>query len=222
MRLKNAAIAASTLLVALGAFAPIARANTVEITFLGITPNGLNWDYRYSAVLTPNNYLVTGDVVTFFDFENFLGGSFAPSLPVTGGENYSTPSYSDAPVGDSTVFSVGGDLALGDVQFRYIGNSPYFVGPGNTAPGDLLLGFFTLQSSLATGALDLVITTDTSAGLDFQIGTTDDAANTNFRSTTVARQGGFVIPTPLPIPVWGGMALMGLLGVRRLKGAKSL
>jgi hypothetical protein len=222
MRLKYAAMAALTLSAALGAFSPSARANTVEITFLGVTPNGSNWDYRYSATLTVDSYLVTGNTVTFFDFEGFVAGSFASSLPITGGESYTAGVASDAPTGDAFT----ADLALDDVQFTYNGTSPYITGPLNTSIGDPLLGFFTLTSTLATGAIDTVLTTDRSAGTDLIIGTNpitglnDDRNNITARETTVAREGGFLIPTPLPIPVWGGMALMGLLGARRLKAAK--
>jgi hypothetical protein len=196
-----------------------ARANSVELTFIGVVANGLNWDYQYTASLTPNNYVQTGDTVTFFDFDGFVTGSFVGD-PALGGPSYALTSSNDAPVqpvlpGETPP---AGDLLLGDIVFSYNGVSPYLMGGGGSAPGDVFIGTFTLTSTFNTGAKDVVQSTDTSAGGDSKIGTADDVFNQVNRITTVARNGGFPTPSvPLPIPALAGSALLGMMGLGRRK-----
>jgi len=200
-----------------------ARANSVELTFIGITANGSNFDYHYNATLTPNNYIQTNDTVTFFDFEGFVAGSFLGD-PALGGPAYTLTSSDDSPIqpvlpGETPP---AGDLSIGDILFTYSGVSPYLQGPGNSAPGDIFIGEFTLTSSYNTGAKDVVQSTDTSAGQDGKIGTADDSFNQVNRITTVARNGGFPTPSvPLPLPALAGSALFGMIGVARRKNAKA-
>jgi len=198
------------------------RANSVELTFIGVTVNGSNYDWHYTATLTPDNYVTTGDTVTFFDFDGFVSGSFTPD-PLIGGPSYAFTAYNDAPVQPVFVGETGpaGDLSTGDVQFTYNGVSPYLLGPLSSAPGDVFLGAFTLTSQYFTGARDVVVTTDTSAGADLKIGTADDVPNMVTRLTDVARGGGFPEALPVPMSAWGGVALMGGLGIVRLRRVKA-
>jgi len=210
------------LLLAIAVFGLVpssAKADSVELQFLGISPAGggdTNW--IYAARLTPTNYVETGNTVTIFDFGGFVSGSFTPDPPV-GGPGYTVTSATDAPVQPAFPGETppAGDLGLADIVFTYSGVSPYLA-VGSTAPGDTFLGLFTLRSTFNTGALDVVVTTDVFTGPDLLIGGGDDVANQVTRITTVARSGGFTI-VPLPLPVFGGAALMGLVALRRWSGS---
>jgi hypothetical protein len=198
-----------------------ARANSIEVTFIGAVVNGSNFDYIYTAKLTPDNYVQTGDTVTFFDFEGFVSGTFVGD-PLLGGPSYAQTSSDDSPIQPTLSGETppAGDLSIGDIVFTYNGVSPYFL-VGNTAPGDVFIGTFILTSSLNTAAFDVVRSTDTSVGADGVIGGSGpgaDVFNEVNRITTVARSGGFPTPSiPLPLPALAGSALFGMIGMGRRK-----
>lgn len=179
-----------------------ARANSVEITFVGAS-GGV---FLYDASLTPNNNIVSpDDVVYFYDFAGFTGGSFAPSLNLTnvGTGTYVFQGYTEndplAPGINNKRSDIapGDDATIAEVRFNYTGAT--FANPlGGTS---VYLGRFTLTSAYTNTAASWTQSTDT------QINPVE--TNINIRPTTVAA-------VPVPAAVWGGVSLLGLLGGGRL------
>jgi len=217
----------------IGLVPSVVKANSVEVTFAGLSGGPGAWDWHYALTLTPDNYVSTGDFVALFDFDGFAAAgsiwSFMASPPLSG-PDYTLVSADDSPV-EPTAPVVGGpfpgqtppagDLGIPDLLFRYSGLSPYLISAGplpppGSAPGDLLLGELIVRSVFATGALDVVASSDTSTGPNKVIGGGDDVPNTNVRITTVPRNGGFLV-APLPIPALAGSLLLSWVGIKRKK-----
>lgn len=193
-----------------------AQANTVELFNAGGTPNFVGTTlvsvtYDYLAVLTPGNTVSNPapgfDVAAFYDFQGFLGGTanaYFTASPTSPTAAYTFVSSAD---GDTTElpepsFLIGrNDLSFDDIRFVYTGSGPIT----NTGTTDLILGTFHITSSLASAAVDTWYTTDSTGG--------------HFGNVIVPRAGGDTSVLPLPATACGGMALFGLLGVKRKKRA---
>lgn len=223
MRLRKYILAAGIAMSALlGAGVSDARANSVELFFLGATTVGGTTSFRYQVELTPGNFVSNnpaGDSIVLFDFEGYQSATFTPTGLLAGGGNYTLASTADA----QTTYTSGGyqtgsppgflngtaDLGFADIRFDYSG--PSF---SNTTAVDVILGVITVNSSVSSGTVDLTFTTDTANG-------SSPPGTGRFQEIIVARSGGLAL-VPLPGAVWGGLALFGLVGGARLRKRRRL
>jgi hypothetical protein len=183
-------IVASVAAIALLGSVPVARADTISVSFVSkVGPT-----YSYLATLSVAGAVAPGDGFTIFDFALPTGVFTAPL-----GWGFST-SLSGSPIPGvaalGTALSPGGDSgAIDNVHFVY-------GGPLIPA-GPLVLGLFTVDTSaLFTGA-DIAVSKDSGSDLPFAFGPLPVAS-----------------VVPLPAAAWAGMALMGLIGAKKFRNSR--
>jgi len=183
------------------------RADSILATLTSVTPSGSNFAFTYDVRLTGNSNLMstggagvgtsTADFFSFLDVGGFVSATGPANFavvqePLTTFPGFGLPLPTDSPL-------------VTNVRFNYTG--PMISNAGNT---DITLGNVTLISTVNT-------TTD---GVRF-IGQDRDAVTGTTRGNTDA----VLVPTvvitpgvvPLPAPLLGGIALFGLLGLKKLR-----
>jgi hypothetical protein len=202
------------------------RADSIELTLFSVV-GGLGGPYTWSYLveLTPGNFIsdnVAGDVIGLYDIDGYVGGSatftdvaLLPPGPPTyvllaagdGALGYAAGAYvTGTPPG--FIDDDGGDAALADLYFDYVGTgglSPFV----NAGPTNILLGILSFVSIYNTATTDAAFTSDTALG-------SAPPGTGRWQEILVPRLGGITF-VPIPTASAGGMALLGLVGSLRMR-----
>jgi hypothetical protein len=178
-----------------------AKANSVELTFTGISANLGTvalpvYAYTYDAILTPGDQVSTGDQVEVAAFNQgtATGASFLLDAPPSGAN------YGAGVAGTMNLTTFGFGTSPAGIVFTYDGASPLIAASG----GNLDLGKFVINSSFNTGTTSNQYTTSEQKNLGGVY-----VADLYTAPTVVAAPGGFTI-TPLPRSAFGAAGLLGL------------
>jgi hypothetical protein len=192
------------LVVAMGLLSSMASASTVA-TFLSVTPNGSDFDFKYAISLTTRMSVGVVPVADFFEIVDVLGYKGAAWYPLFGivGPNWT--------VGITAVNSVPTNGI--PASFTYLPDAAgipnvlvtYVAGPNitNASAVDMPLGTLVITSTLNEVAPGWMV------GSDTQILPGGRLNGSNFTACPV--------PIPTPAAMWSGMALLGLIGAAKLR-----
>lgn len=197
---RKRSIATSALaIVLLGLMSASASADTILVQFNAGASSGNTFVYdvllttgnKVSSVATPPDF-VTPDYFSVYDFAGLTLMAYVPSIA---GQTFALTTEADDP---DTLFPF--DTGIANVRANYTGSGYTAVGLiGGLADR---LGILTLTSAYTLRAPGFYASSDTTA---FNTG-----ATTNINGTIVAA-------VPLPPAVWGGLGLMGLMGVKNFR-----
>jgi MYXO-CTERM domain-containing protein len=163
-----------------------------ELTGRSYDPVGTTWTAGSGTAFDAKTTLTSPLLSdTHWGFSNSSGDIVATAGATAPGGN---PAYMIIP--SAGTWKSGG----GGTNF-----DPYVIGPAN---------FFFTASNIT---VNTVLTTSNITGLKLGFGTSPDTVLTEQGGTVIPNVGG--TPTPLPKSAWAGLALLGLLGLRRKTGA---
>jgi hypothetical protein len=229
------------LVAALG-IATSASADSILVSFNGVTNLGGGvYQYSYTLSLDQLNQVHQNDGVVVFDFDGYIANSYSATWKFAAGNTFNF-SYGNgpttiAPTTTETValIAAGGGLGdnpfVGDLILTYSGgdagwvsntptqttqgmaDSPNVVPGVDTVLGQLILGTFTVNSTLKDPRTDSYYAQDHNVS--------NSTLDQNQGQVLVAGQPGGMEPGPLPSAAWGGMGLLGILfGSRSLRSRR--
>lgn len=177
--------------VAIGLLGFVAQSEAKSIMVADPSVSGSGpWTFTYSVNLFDSD-LMAGDFFVIYDFRGYVGGSifasagWTPTVPNTGPVPYQQTPTDNAAVTNLVFTYTGANLTTGPL-------------------GVLPLGSFGAQSSWGSGTI-----LSHYAGEDTKLGT---AGSTPIDQGNIGSIGTAI---PLPAAGWAGLALLGLLGLRR-------
>jgi hypothetical protein len=202
-----------------------ASANSIHLQMIGEAAAGSNFTYTYQATIDQLNTVNQNDGFVIFDFDGYVAGSYvgntqkfadgsfsftygaAPSIAATSPESLALLTAPNS-FGDNGLI---GNLNLKYTSATAVGYLPSGATTGITSPtfsnNELILGTFTVTSTLATPRFDSFY------AQDHNVATTNTDQNQG-QVQVAGTPGG---EAPIPLAVWGGMGLMGLVaGKKRL------
>ncbi len=186
---------------------------------------GGNYDYYYRVSITPNNQWNAGDFASIFDFSGLVAGSYT-FTPTTWAASFggtfttSTPGLTsgiNVDMGAMTLVATQDNAAVQNLVVTYNGPTTITSLNANLAGGifdgsGYILGFIKASSTLFTPRIDGYVGQD-------HVTPTQESEN-GAQTLVPGLPGGGELPLPLPTAAWGGMALIGLLGTKRLRRGK--
>ncbi len=191
------------LAVAMGLLGSMASASTVA-SFVGVTPNGSNFDFTYDIVLTTGMSVDPGRVSDFFQVLDVLGYQGAAWYPLYGtvGTNWTVGLVAQNSVPTNGI----------PADFTYTPDSvlrpnvvvTYIAGPiiTNAGPVDMPLGTLVITSECGLVQQGWMV------GSDTQILPNAVLNGSNFTACPV--------PVPTPAAAWAGLGLFALLAIRKV------
>ena len=186
----------------------VARANSILVTNAGysvyqLSPLEINFDYNATldGVATGSN-LRAGDGFTIYDFKDYVSGS--ESHPGGALWTFSTaPSGGVLPVGGGTFVD---DPTIDNLTWTY--NGP-------TIPADQFLGIFSAATD------QLFQTTGGYSGVDHGGNTGNEVQHNQGLVLVASNIPSNQTPVPVPASVYGGLGLLALGGLRKVRSAKA-
>ena len=144
MKISRLVSGTLALAVLTGLSAGAANAQAINAQFISVAPSAGQFTYTYQLFLLADTKTVTGNLVTFYDFDGLLNsGVNVPAFVGSSGASYSISVQNTGLNPPGTVALAGDNNGLPNVSLTYNGVSPLV----NTGPGSVGLGTLTLHSS---------------------------------------------------------------------------
>jgi hypothetical protein len=200
-----------------------ASANSIHLQMIGEASAGPNFTYTYQATVDQLNTVNTNDGFVIFDFDGYVAGSYVGNTQKFADGSFSfsygaLPSVAPTTPGSIALLTASGGFGdnplIGNLNLKYTSATAVgYTGSGSTVGitsptftnNELILGTFTVTSTLATPRFDSFY------AQDHNVGTL--ALDQNQGQVQVAGTPGG--ESPLPAAVWGGMGLMGLVASKK-------